>query len=247
MYTIASVMVIGEYTIEAKLRDKQSTASFVRKLGNIPAVIYGKETEPLSVQIDSVSLKRLYREAGESSLVQLKLDDEERLILFKEPQYDPRTGEIIHIDLYQIKLGESIKAEVQLVFEGEAPAVEQEDGVLVTNKDKVEIECLPRDLPKDIKVDISGLKNIDDSLAIKDLQVPEGVKILDDPEDSVVVVTPPREEEEEPAVSEDEAIEDVEVEGEEKAAEAGSIEEDKGETEAADDKAAKGGEDTKGK
>jgi len=238
-------MVIGEYTIEAKARDEQLTASAIRKTGRTPAVVYGKETESLAVQIDAKTLAKLYHKAGESSLVQLKFDDTERLILFKEPQYDPRTGEIIHMDLYQIKLGENIKAEVQLMFEGESPAVERDGGVLITNKDKVEIECLPRNLPKDITVNISGLENIDDSIAVKDLQVPEGVEILDDPEDSVVVVTPPREEEEVPVVSEKEAVEGVEVEG--KGDEA--MVESKGDetAESVDEKSADIGGDTKDK
>ena len=207
-------MVIGEYTIEVKLRDKKVSVSELRRTGSTPAVVYGKETESIAVQTDAKILTKLYHEAGESSLVQLKLDDTERLILFKEPQYDPVTSEIIHMDLYQIKLGEKIKAEVQLVFEGESMAVEQEGGILITNKDKVEIESLPRDLPKEIIVDISVLEKIEDSLSIKDLKVPEGVEILDDPEDSVVVVTPQRTEKVEPVVSETTAVEGVEIEGE---------------------------------
>lgn len=207
-------MVIGEYTLDVKPRDTKVSVSEIKRAGSVPAVVYGKETESIAVQTDAKELKKLYNDAGESSLVQLKLDDTERLILFKEPQYDPVTSEMIHMDLYQIKLGEKIKAEVQLVFTGESVAIEQEGGILITNKDKVEIESLPRDLPKEIIVDISVLEKIEDSLSIKDLKVPEGVEILDDSEDSVVVVTPPREEEGEPVVSEADAVEGVEVEGE---------------------------------
>lgn len=233
-------MVIGEYTINAKPRDEKLTVSEIKKAGSTPAVVYGKETDSIAVQVDARELKKLYNDVGESSLVQLKLDDTERLVLFKQPQYDPITSEIIHMDLYQIKLGEKIKAEVQLVFVGESVAVEQEGGVLITNKDKVEIECLPRDLLKDITIDISALEKIDDSIAVKDLKVPEGVEILDDAEDSIVVVTPPREEEEEPVVSEAEAVEGVAVEGAEDAegegAEASGEKKDEAPADNADDK-----------
>lgn len=210
-------MSIGEYSIKAEKRDLKISPSTIRRAGGLPAVIYGKEAEATPIQVGAKAFSQVYRQAGESSLVTLEMPgEEERLILFKEPQHDPRTGDIIHVDFYQIKLGEKIKTNVPLVFEGEAPAIEEFDGVLITNKDEVEIECLPRNLPKDIKVDLSGLKNIDDTILIKNLELPEGVEVLDDPEDSIVVVTRQREEEEEPVVSEEEAVEGIEVEGEKK-------------------------------
>jgi len=198
-------------------------------------VIYGKEIEPVLISVNGAQLKRVYYQAGSSSLVNLKISgQDERTVLFKEPQFDPRTGELVHLDFYQVKLSEKIKAEVPLVFAGEAPAVEDFDGVLVTNKDKLEVECLPADLPHEITVDLSALKNIDDSILIKNVAVPSGVEVLDDAEEVVVVVTPQRAEEVEAApVSEEEAVAGIEVAsektaggeaGEEKSAESSDAE-----------------------
>jgi len=208
-------MGIGEYSIKAEKRDLKVSPNAIRRAGNLPAVVYGKEADPVSIQVDTKIFNQLYRQAGESALVALEMPgEEERLILFKEPQHDPRTNEIIHVDFYQIKLGEKLKTDVPLIFEGEAPAIEEFDGVLVTNKDEVEVECLPRNLPKEIKVDLSRLTKIDDVILVKDLKLPEGVEVLDDAEESIVVVTRQREEEAEPVASEEEAVAGVEVEGE---------------------------------
>lgn len=210
-------MSVGEYSIQAEKRDLKISPNTIRRAGGLPAIVYGKEVQPIPVLVDAKNFSQVYRQAGESSLVNLIIPGEgEKLILFKEPQHDPRTGEIIHVDLYQIKLGEKIRTDVPLVFEGEAPAVEEFEGVLVTNKDKLEIECLPSNLPREIKVDLGTLAQIDDTILVKDLKLPAGVEILDDPEDSIVVITRQREEEVEPVVSEEEAVAGVEVEGEKK-------------------------------
>ncbi len=210
-------MGIGEYSIRAEKRDLKINPDAVRRAGSLPAVVYGKEINPLPVQVDAKTFNQVYKQAGESSLVTLEIPgDEERIILFKEPQHDPRTGQIIHVDFYQIKLGEKIKTDVPLVFVGVAPAVEEFEGVLVTNKDKLEIECLARDLPKEIEVNLSILAQIDDTILVKDLKLPQGVEVLDEPGESIVVVNRPREEEIEPVVSEEEAVAGIEVEGEKK-------------------------------
>ncbi|MDD5605978.1 MAG: 50S ribosomal protein L25 [Patescibacteria group bacterium] len=207
-------MGIGKYSITAKPRDIAESLSALRRAGQLPAVVYGKETDSKPVVFDIKEFYNIYRQAGESSLVNLNLDNEDRIVLFKDLQHDPRTNEVTHVDLYQIKLGEKLRTDIPLVFVGESPAVEELEGVLITNKDKVEIECLPRDLPHAIEVDLSALKAIDDSIQIKDLKLPGGVEILDDAEESIVVVNAKREEEEEPVVSEAEAVAGVEVESE---------------------------------
>lgn len=208
-------MSIGKFSITAKPRGKEQTLASLRNSGQLPAVVYGKDTESKSVAFDIKEFYSIYKQAGESSLVDLKLDGEDRIILFKDLQYNPRTGEVVHADLYQIKLGEKIKTDIPLSFIGESLAVEELEGVLITNKDKVEIECLPRDLPHEIEVDLSVLKEIDDTIQVKDIKAPAGVEILDDMEDSIAVVNAKREEEEEPVASEEDAVAGVAVEGEE--------------------------------
>lgn len=203
-----------QLVIEAKPRDLSVSAKVMRAQGLLPAVVYSKEIETINLSLSFEDFEKLYKEAGETTIVDLKIEGEAepRAVLVKTLQYDPVTDIHIHVDLFQIKVGEKLKATIPLRFEGESLAVKDLGGILITNKDEVEVECLPRDLPKDIEVDISGLENIDDSIAVKDIKIPAGVEILDELDDSIVVVTPPAiEEEEEEVVSEEEAVAGVEA------------------------------------
>ena len=203
-----------QLVIEAKPRDLSVSAKVMRAQGLLPAVVYSKEIETINLSLSFEDFEKLYKEAGETTIVDLKIEGEAepRAVLVKTLQYDPVTDIHIHVDLFQIKVGEKLKATIPLRFEGESLAVKDLGGILITNKDEVEVECLPRDLPKDIEVDISGLENIDDSIAVKDIKVPAGVEILDELDDSIMVVTPPAiEEEEEEVVSEEDAIAGVET------------------------------------
>ncbi len=213
-------MGIGEHTLEAEVRDASIKPSQIRSAGKVPAIVYGNNIDPVSISLDARTFNKLFHHAGESTLIDLTIGTEQpRPILFKEPQYDAKTGAIIHIDLYQVNLTEKIRAEVPLEFIGESPALETNEAILVTNKDKVEVECLPRELPHAIQVDLSTLANVDDTIQVKDLKVPTGVEILNDPEESVVLVAQQREEEPEEAVSEADAIAAVEATSEKPAEE----------------------------
>lgn len=213
MVSLGFVMGTAEYNLNLETRDKSTKADVLRRQGKLPLALYGKGIDPLLLAGDAHIISKTLKTAGASSLINIKIGDkDDRIVLFKEPQYHPATGEVLHIDLYQVNLREKTRAEVPLVFEGEAPAVEAVDGVLVTNKDKIEVESLPSDLPREIKVDLSVLANIDDEIKVKDLKLPAGVEILDEPEDSIVIVTQKREEEViEAPVSEEEVVAQVEV------------------------------------
>ncbi|OGB74223.1 hypothetical protein A2V68_00435 [candidate division Kazan bacterium RBG_13_50_9] len=203
-----------KFTLTARKREEIDTPKSIRKSGGLPAILYGKEATnvPLAISLDDFG--KLFKEAGESTIIDLAIEgeDEPRPVLIKDIQFDPTTDGYLHVDLYQIRAGEKLRVTVPLRFEGEAPAVEDFGGILVTNKDEIEIECLPKDLPHDIEVDISVLKEIDDSITIKDLRIPAGIEMLDEPDESVMVVAPPAVEEEEVApVSEAEAVAAVEA------------------------------------
>lgn len=206
-------MGTAEYNLDLETRDKSFKADVLRRQGKLPLALYGKGIEPLLLVGDARIVSKTLKTAGASSLINIKIGGkDDRIVLFKEPQYHPTTGDVLHVDLYQVNLREKTRAEVPLVFEGEAPAVEAVEGVVVTNRDKVEVECLPSDLPREIKVDLSVLANIDDEIKVKDLKLPAGVEILDEPEESVVIVAQKREEEVvEAPVSEEEVVAQVEV------------------------------------
>jgi len=216
--------------LKAKKREKiGGDFSKLRRSGFLPAVTYGRGIGSESIFLELKEFDRVFKEAGENTLIDLLVDNKEvKKVLIKEPQIEPVTGQIIHVDLYQVKMTEKIKAEVPLNFIGESEAVRNMDGVLITNKDEIEIECLPGDLPHAIDVDISSLKTFDDMICIKDLLVPKGVTILGDPQDVVALVNPPRSEEELAAL-EEKPVENIEAVGvvEKKAAKEAEEEEEK--------------------
>jgi large subunit ribosomal protein L25 len=183
----------------------------LRKQKQIPAVLYGhgiKNSLPLVV--NSLDFRRLYKKAGESTIFSLLIDDKEKKnVLIKDIQFDPVNSDYNHIDFYQIKMSEKITAKVDLSFVGEAPAVKEKGGVLVKNFDVIEVECLPLDLPREIKVDISSLKTFDDVVKISDLNISKKIKVMADLNEVVATVTPPRSEEELKSL-EEEVIEKVE-------------------------------------
>lgn len=165
--------------------------------GLIPAVLYGKDNKPINLQIDSKKFKVVYNKAGSSSLVDLEIHNQEPIkVLIQDVQENPISNEPIHIDFYAIRMDEEITTEIPLKFVGIASAVKDLEGNLVKNYDKIEVECLPIDLISEINVDISSLKTFEDQIKIKDLNIPEKLKVIDDLESVVAVVTPPRSEEE---------------------------------------------------
>jgi large subunit ribosomal protein L25 len=203
----------------------------LREAGLIPAVLYGPEIkEPLALEIDHKTFEKIYKEAGESSLISLVLQnfsgknlgglevqsegktspkEKKFLVLINDTERDSLTGEIIHVDFYQPRLGEEIEAAVPIIFEGVAPAVKELEGTLVKNISEVKVKALPQKLPKEIKVDVSNLKTFEDHILIKDLNVPDGVKILKEPNEIVASVSPPEKAEEELKKPIEEKVEDV--------------------------------------
>jgi large subunit ribosomal protein L25 len=187
--------------------------NILRRENKIPAVLYGHNVKSKPLLVDYLPFCKVFKEAGESSVIELLIDDKEKKnVLIKDVQRDPVTDKFLHIDFYQIKLTEKIKAKVSFVFFGISSAVKEKGGVLVKNIDEIEVEALPQDLPKEIKVDISKLKEFTDVVRIKDLNIPLAVEVLAKPEEIVATTTPPRSEEELKALEEkvEEKVEEVE-------------------------------------
>lgn len=196
----------------AQPRAEAATPNTLRSQGFIPAVVYGKGENPLSLQVAFNDFQKAYKLAGENTIINLQISGSApKMVLVKDVQVSPDKGDYIHIDFYKIKAGEKLKVAIPLNFIGEAPAVKDFEGIVITNKNEVEVECLPQDLPREIEVDLSKLINIDDTILVKDLIVSAGVEIMDDAEESVVIVAPPAAEEVEPEVSEADAIASVEA------------------------------------
>ncbi|MFZ5559813.1 MAG: 50S ribosomal protein L25 [Patescibacteria group bacterium] len=217
-----------ELELKAQAREEAGRRlKTLREKGFIPAVVYGPGHKPVSIQVNYEDFRKVFDEAGESTLLKLKIQkpnskDDMRDVLIHDIAKDPVTDKFIHIDFYQVRMDKVITAEVPLVFEGEAPAVKNLDGVLVKNITEVEVEALPKDLPHEIKVDISSLDSFDKHIRTKDLKLSPGVKILADLEEVIISVEPPRTEEELKELEEkpEVKVEEVEKVGEPSIAEA---------------------------
>lgn len=169
----------------------------LRQDGFIPGIVYGQGNDPVLVQVDEKVLGNAYQQAGTSKLVELEIDQEKpKNVLFHEVQLDPLTQRLLHFDLYTVRMDEKIKTEVPLYFTEEAPVVHEEGAVLLKNLEAVEVEALPANLPENIEVNLAVIQEIGQAIHIKDLNVPEGVTILGDPEELIVKADPPRSEEE---------------------------------------------------
>ena len=158
--------------------------------------------------------RAVYDEAGSTSLVDLVIDGGQPLnVLVHEVDVDPITSHPIHVDLLEVDMKKKITAEVPLMFVNDAPAVKELDGTLLINQDTVEVECLPKDLPKEIEVDLSSLKTFDDAITAAMITLPAGVELITDTEVDLVFVQPPREEEVEEEVVSAEEAEKAVIEG----------------------------------
>ncbi len=201
---------MATYLLKAQSRDiTGKEVNQLREKDLIPAILYGPDIENKNLAVSKNEFWKIYNQTGSSSLIDLQIDDEAPIkILIQDHQTDPLTGDIIHLDFYQIKEGKKITTEVELEFVGEAPAVKELGGILVKSFDEIEIRCLPKDLEKvdKIQVDLSSLKTYSDAIHIKDLNVPEGIKITAEDDELVALVSPPREEEE-PLPAEEEGVE----------------------------------------
>lgn len=186
----------------------------LRKEGHIPAEFYGRGMENRTLAVPRKEFQNLFKQAGENTVITLVMGEKKQPSLIHDVQYDPISGEIIHVDFYGVRMDEKIKTSVPVEFVGESPAVKEQGGVLAKGVTEIEVEALPGDLPHAFTVDISGLVEIDQSIYVRDIRVSDKVKILLDPETAVLTVTPPAPEEETPPPAID--VADVKVESEEK-------------------------------
>src|SRR5574339_468614 len=176
--------------LKAEKRDvigKQVRA--MRREGKLPAVIYGRHTEPINVVLDAHDASLVLGRLTSSSLVTIELDGQEYPALVREKQRDYIKNRLLHVDFLVVDLTETIRATVSINFVGVSTAVKDYNAVLVTNLQSLEVECLPADLPERIDVDISVLNRPGDGIRVRDVVVSDKVRLLDDPDTMVAVAT----------------------------------------------------------
>jgi large subunit ribosomal protein L25 len=189
----------------------------LRREGLVPGVVYGKGQDSTPVQVEAKTFETLYRAAGRTSVVKLRLPGTSRATsgVIKDVQRHPLSGRAVHVDYFLVNLKQEMEVDVPLVFTGEAPAVEETGGTLLHNLSSVHVKALPNDIPHEIEVNVSTLVSLDVAIHVKDLNLNRDlVTVLTDPDTLVATVVPPRVEiEEEPVPAEGEELEGEAVEG----------------------------------
>lgn len=197
------------YTLNVK-----EVANDTDMTNSIKAVVYGPAYASTAIVINQKDFTKLYRDAGESSVITLTGLKSNQDVLIHDVQVDVRNGNIIHADFYALKKGQKVTVNVPLVFVGVAEAVKAHGADLVKNMFEIEIEAEAKDLPHEIEIDLSVLKEIDDNISVADVKVPAGVKILNNHEDIIVTASAHEEEKEEESTEIDmSAIEVSEAKG----------------------------------
>ncbi|MDQ5943533.1 MAG: large subunit ribosomal protein [Patescibacteria group bacterium] len=211
---------MDKIVITARTRDafgKKLASS--RKSGDLPAIVYGQEKDNEPIFLNAHEFSRVFSQAGQNTIIELKIDqDKSSNVLIQDIARHPVTNDITHADLLRLNMSQSIRAQIPLSFVGESSAVYQLEGTLLTNIEEVEVETLPAKLPSNIEVDISELDDFEKTIHIKDLDIPEGVELLVDPDELVCKVEPPRSQEEIDALDE-EIVEEIPAEEGEEVAE----------------------------
>lgn len=195
--------------LTATMRSKTDKLVDIRKSGLVPAVVYGARVENTTISVSSISLSKILKASGESGTLTLELGDKKISVLIHEVQLDPVKSFPVHVDFLAIDINKPVEVIVPVEFIGIAPAEKNGLGVLVKTLYEIEVEALPKDLPRNIEVDLSTLENVDDQIRISDLKAPVGVTFKTDQDEMVAVITSMKEEvEETPAVD----LSNIEVE-----------------------------------
>ncbi|MCK5059830.1 MAG: 50S ribosomal protein L25 [Candidatus Pacebacteria bacterium] len=196
-------------TLKASLRDKKENIQQLHSKGLMPAVFYGKKTPSTPISVAKKEFIKMWKEAGESSVVSLDTPNGQVLALIHDIDIDPVTDFPRHADFYVFEKDHKISVEVPLEFIGISPAVKDLGGILVKVLYDIEIEALPTNLPHSVKVDLSFLSTLGSHILAKDLKLPEGVSLSINPDDVVVSASEPKEEETEETPID---LSDIEVE-----------------------------------
>ena len=181
-------------TLQAQLREPKKNLKTIREEGNIPAIFYGYKKKSTPLTLNQKEFKKTWKEAGESSAITLKTPNGEFDALIQDIQIDPVTSIPIHADFLAIDTSKPVEVNITLEFIGESPAVKSGLGTLVKVLHDIEIKALSKDLPQEIKVDISVLKTLNDQILVKDVILPQGVTSLTKEDEVIVLVSAVKEE-----------------------------------------------------
>ncbi len=164
----------------------------MRREGQLPAVIYGRHLEPIAISLEAHAASLVMSKLSSSSLVTIDLEGKEYPALVRERQRNFIKGNLTHIDFMAVDLTEKIRATVRLEFVGVSGAVKDYNAVLVKNIEKLEVECLPTDLPERLAIDIAALALVGNSIRVRDLAISDAIRILNDEDETIAVAAAPK-------------------------------------------------------
>lgn len=179
------------------IQKRTEDASAVRSTGSIPGVFYGPKVTSTPISVNGGEFMKIWKQAGESSVITLTGVDEDHDALIHDISKDPVSDVVTHVDFYVIEKGKKVEVAIPLEFVGESVAVKTLGGSLIKVIHELEIEALPKDLPHSIEVDISSLIDFEAQIKVSDLKLPAGVEAKIDADEVVALVSAPREEKEE--------------------------------------------------
>lgn len=197
-------------TINAEKRTKIGKIDNLREAGYLPAVFYGHKKESTPIQIKKSEFLKAWRNAGESSVISLKTPEGDLEALIHDVDIDPITSEPRHADFYIFEKGHKVEISIPLEFVGIAPAIKDLGGILVKVLHEIKIKAEPSKLPHSIEIDISSLAQFGDHITAKDVVLPAGVELMENPDDTIANVSAPKEEKVEEAAPVD--LSQIEVE-----------------------------------
>ena len=197
-------------TLKVEKRDGTKKPDTLREAGLMPAVFYGKKEESTSIAVNFTDFLKVWNEAGESSVVILDTPDGEKESLIHDVDIDPVSGKPRHADFYVFEKGHKVNVALELEFEGISPAVKDLGGSFVKILHEIKVEAMPKDLPSHLTINIGVLENFGDQILAKDIALPAGVTLEENPEEVIALVSAPREEVEEEVAPVD--LSEIEVE-----------------------------------
>ncbi len=170
----------------------------LRRDGIVPGNVFGKGVTSVSIQVPQKELQKIAEEAGETAIIYASIEGESdpRPLLISALQVHPVTSAPLHVDFHQVDLKEKVTAAVPIVLKGDSPAVADLGAVLVQQMDEIEVEALPTDLPSEFELDVTSLKQFDDSLKVSDLKFDKTkVELKAEPDEIIVIAQEPQAEE----------------------------------------------------
>jgi large subunit ribosomal protein L25 len=196
---------MSKVVLQAKNRQKKGSAESrrIRRSGRIPAVLYGRSGKSISIDLEAVDFIKNTKGISESTIVKVEVDGKSYEAFVKDTQRNIIDGNILHIDFYEVESGIALRAKVSVILHGNPIGV-REGGMLENPVHEIEVECLPKDLPERIELDISGLK-ANQSIHVRDIPLAGGVKLISNPDQVVALVKFAKVEAAAPAAAEAEA------------------------------------------